>query len=255
MLTGLCLLAALVTSAVCVATASAEEPLFKVGEIAHEVATRHILAPSEKRSVTVKSLPSKIILPALNLTIACSGGTGRGEIHNSEVENLKTKIKQIIGYLENAELLYEGCEVIGSPACYVNGAIGGSGKIAVTALTGKLGYEPPGKEVGINLVSNNSGSPFSTIMVTECAFEEIYKITHGVIGLFAPGEIEKLKTTLIPKFEATKGIQKVGEIENPLLGTAEKDELKYGVHSAALESAIELEVKPKNPGEGFGIYH
>jgi hypothetical protein len=252
---GLCLVAVLAMSAIATSIAAAEEPIFKVGEIANEVATRHVLAPSEKRGVTVHLGASRIRIPTLSITITCTTGTGKGEIYNGEVENLTTHIKYLVGSLDHAEVTFEGCAVEGAPACYINGAISGAAKISATELAGKLGYDPKVNEVRLHLTSTKAGSVFTTFDIEECAMEGAYPLKKGVIGLAPNAELEKLKKELNFTFAVNGAdLQLLKEISNPQIGTTEVDELVFGAHAASLESGIELKVTPKVTGEGVGIY-
>lgn len=236
-----------------VSVAAAEEPLFKVGTIAAEVATRHVLALSENREVTA-NVPREVRLavPAAGLTVACTAATGKGEIYNKEVENTTTKIKYIVGFVDQLKLKLEQCAVPGMAGCFVNGAIGGAGVVEVETLSGKLGYLPTASEVLLHLAPKNAKNAFATVNITECALEGSYPIKRGLIGEVV--RLEKLAPELLVEYATAAGVQARTELENPLIGTIEKDELKFGPKPAAAEGTVELQLKAKAPGEGVGVF-
>lgn len=232
-----------VVSLMATASALASEAYFKV----EKGGVTSTLASGETRTQTI-SLPNEgmLYIPSLGFTVGCTNATGSAVIYNNYVSGVRKE-----GRLKSTSISFTGCSVVGQPSCYINGAIGGAGKITTNTLAARLGYQPGSTEnVEADLSPEVAEKPFATVTVTECASEGLYTIKGQLVAGIGPSNtimaapVEGVTTT-------TGSIQQFKTIEFP--GAKENlsaQELKFGTKTVALEGAIEL-VLPGGEGVGY----
>jgi hypothetical protein len=214
-------------------SALASEPYFKV-ESGGKVTT---LGSGETRTQSF-SLPAegRMYIPALGLTIGCTNATGSGLIYNNYVSGARKE-----GRLKSATVSFTGCSVVEQPGCYVNGAVGGTGKITTNALTARLGYQPGSTEnIEALLAPEVAGKAFATITVTECVSEGTYTIKGELVSGIGPSNT--LMESSVQGVTTTTGeVQQYKSIEFPeAKEKLTEQELKFGTKGASIEGALEL---------------
>jgi hypothetical protein len=206
------------------------------------------LAAGETRTQAI-SLPAegKMYIPSLKLTIACTNATGSATIYNNYVGGVRKE-----GRLKSTTITFTGCGVVGQPSCYINGAIGGAGKITTNTLAARLGYQPGSTEnVEADLSPEVAEKSVTTVEVAECAAEGGYPIKGQLVAGIGPSN-EQMTAPVEGVITTSALVQQFKTIEFPVAKeTLTGQELKFGTKEAALEGAIEL-VLPG--GEKVGYY-
>jgi hypothetical protein len=224
-------------------SAFASEAYFKV----EKGGVTTTLGSGETRTQSI-SLPDegRLYIPSLKLTIACTGATGSATIYNNYVGGVRKE-----GRLKSTSISFTGCGVVGQPTCYVNGAIGGAGKITTNTIAARLGYQPGSTEnVEAELYPEVEGKSFATVAVTECASEGNYIVKGHLVAGIGPAN-----TMMAAPVEGvvtnSSGVQGIKTIEFP--GAKESlsaQELKFGTKEVSIEGAIELVLS----GESVGYF-
>jgi hypothetical protein len=226
-----------------VGNAFASEAYFKV----QKGGVTTTLASGETRTQTI-ALPGegRLYIPSLKLTIACTGATGSAVIYNNYVAGVRKE-----GRLKSTSISFTGCSVVGQPTCFINGAIGGAGKITTNTIAARLGYQPGSTEnVEAELYPEVEGKSFATVNVTECASEGAYPIKGQLVAGIGPSNTLMAAPVEGVTASSTQ-VQGIKTIEFP--GAKESlsaQELKFGTKEVAIEGAIELVIA----GESVGYY-
>jgi len=235
-LIGLCLVAVFAMGAVVASTAVAAEPTF--------VAKSGTLPMTG--NITVG--PGRLLVPAIGVEIACTEGSGSGEIFNDEMS---------VASFRKATVTFKKCTFTesGISGCTINGKANGEFEIVATEIQGMLGYAPGkanNKEfVRVELESANASGVFTTIEFSGsgCALKnEKIKITKGVIAEVPPPDIDTTISEATLELKATSSDeQELKEIELPLLEPKlHKLELLYGSHPAAISGKATLKLTGTN---------
>lgn len=195
-----------------------------------------------------------LYVPALNMHIHCTGGSGTGTILN------KTEDGQEFASIKGATVTFEGCGIPSFEECEINGKPYEEGVIEAKGIEGKLGYAPGdggnANDVRAELLPE-SGS-FTTIKLSnpvhgECSLENTYVVDGSLIAAVPSGDIntplQELKLSV--KVKSSNHLQELTEIEYPDISSGVvPDELAYGGHPAGIEGSITLKLAKANREAG-----
>jgi hypothetical protein len=204
------------------------------------------LAAGETRPQSIGSTAEvKLFIPSVALTISCTSSSGSGVVYNNYVGGV---LKE--GRLRSASLTLEGCSVVGQPACFINGAVSGAGKITTNPLSARLGYEPGTLNLEALIAPENSESLFTNIKITECAIENNYPIKGSLVALVKPAGMFVVVAKAI--LTTSGGVQQNTSIEFPEAAvTLTGQELKIGTKAVGVEGTLGLEL---TTGEKIGYF-
>lgn len=198
---GLCLVAALVVSAMAAASAMAEAP--EVGRCVAKAGGNYINNGCSKKAkkpgtgtfewepgaptgtFTGKSTGAATLETKSKVKVSCAGETSTGEFTSS------TEVG-------NVHVTFTGCSSNGFE-CESSGA--GKGVVKTNTLAGKLVWEKKGKSVAIDLFAQPPGTLLAQFSCGPAAAE----VKGSVLGTVAP--VNKMVTSAEQKFSAKKGVQ------------------------------------------------
>jgi hypothetical protein len=237
---------AFVVCGIAAGSASAStEPYLKVENTKGEVST---LGEGQTKKITA-SMPQagEMHIPALGISITCTGASGSAEVYNNYVGGSRRE-----GRMKSGVITFEGCGLVGGESCYINGAISGAAKITTNSIKATMAYQPGTTEnAEAALAPEAVGGTFASIAIEECALNEGKYPVKGTL-VAGIGPVNTLLERTIQGVTALSGIQEFKSTENPVAKEkVEGQELKYGTHPASIEGALEIVV---SGGEKLGVF-